>query len=291
MITFLTDRAWKTIPSHHALVSAIRAAGEKVRIASPEDFIFQVGGGRVVLRSSRNTELSSSLVFHRFRPGPRTNLFELLEAAGLRVVNSARAFRICSDKALQAMLLTRKRLPHPRTLFAPGDGPVTYGRLVDPNEQWVVKPVHGSRGRDVSFLLEPKAVGEFLETAARGQQVLQPFVNHPGQPRHHVRCHVVGRRAVSAGRLVAPKGQLVTNHARGGRWEPYEAIPADVAALAVATAQALGVDYGGVDLIRNEAGRWLVLECNNMPRLREPLIRELATFLVKAAAGRPTSSP
>jgi glutathione synthase/RimK-type ligase-like ATP-grasp enzyme len=59
----------------------------------------------------------------------------------------------------------------------------------------------------------------------------------------------------------------ITNIGRGGRPEPLVA-DLEVSALAVGAVSAVGADYAGVDLVRDAAGRLLVLEVNSMPGWR-----------------------
>jgi len=83
--------------------------------------------------------------------------------------------------------------------------------------------------------------------------------------------------------LLAPPGRYLTNRAQGGTWRALEEIPPVIASLSEGAALAIGLDYTGVDLACDEGGSWWVLECNNMPDLRQPLINRLAVFLVDQA--------
>ena len=80
-----------------------------------------------------------------------------------------------------------------------------------------------------------------------------------------LRCFVVGDRVVAAMRRQAAEGEFRSNLHRGGEGSPAEA-SAEEQAVAVRSAQALGLGVAGVDLIRSVRGP-LVLEVNSTPGL------------------------
>ena len=80
-----------------------------------------------------------------------------------------------------------------------------------------------------------------------------------------LRCFVVGDRVVAAMRRQAAEGEFRSNLHRGGQASPAEASEEEQA-VAVRSAQALGLGVAGVDLIRSKRGP-LVLEVNSTPGL------------------------
>jgi len=288
LIAFLTNRAWRQLLPHLSLVTAIRERGEEVMVLCPEQIVVDVRDGQTRFRTTVGKPFAPHLVFHRLSPKEEAAI-QLLEAGGVRAVNSVRAWRVCSNKVLQALVFAQTGIPHPPTLFALGGNYNLPVASPLPGEQLVLKPAHGRRGFGVRFLHGPVDVCRFLEASGSGvlspygPLLVQKFIDHPARPRHHVRCHVVGGKAVSAGRLFARPGRLVTNHAQGGQWQAYDRIPPAIADLAVAAAGTVGVDYAGVDLIADAEERWWVLECNNMPDLRKPMMLRLADYLVAQA--------
>jgi ribosomal protein S6--L-glutamate ligase len=99
------------------------------------------------------------------------------------------------------------------------------------------------------------------ERAGRdGAVYLQAYVPHPGQD---LRVFVVGGRARAAIARHAPEGEWRTNVAGGGR---AEAVPlgAELASVAEAAADALGLDYAGVDVVAGPGGP-AVIEVNGNP--------------------------
>jgi alpha-L-glutamate ligases, RimK family len=80
-----------------------------------------------------------------------------------------------------------------------------------------------------------------------------------------LRCFVVGDRVVAAMRRQAAEGEFRSNLHRGGQAAPAQAT-AQEQEMAVRSAQALGLEVAGVDLIASGRGP-LVLEVNSTPGL------------------------
>ena len=75
----------------------------------------------------------------------------------------------------------------------------------------------------------------------------------------------------------------VTNRARGGKCLPAVLTPA-LRQLAEAASKATGIRYGGVDIIRDSEGNYLVLEVNSVPAwrgLQSVCSIDIAELLVK----------
>jgi [lysine-biosynthesis-protein LysW]--L-2-aminoadipate ligase len=192
--------------------------------------------------------------------GVEPGLFELLllERAGFRVLNRARALLGCHDKWRTAAVLRHSGLPHPRTaLFSPG-------RPVRLDAPLVVKPRFGSWGVDVERCETQAEVEAYLERVSarrwfrRHGALLQELV-----PSHGIdlRIVVAGSQVVGATRRVARPGEWRTNTSLGGTRRPVVP-PAQARALAVGAARAVGADLVGVDLLPLPDGGYTVIELN-----------------------------
>lgn len=295
MIGLLTRRAWKPLPEIQDWKRAIRNAGEDAVVFAPEDVHVQVRQNETTLWTRDGMRFAPDLVFLRIKPGPGADLIDLLDEAGWRLVNPARAWRVCNDKALQAAAFALNGVPHPLSLFSYG------GDLKVPEpppggvKGWVAKPRHGRRGLGVRLLTgrhrTRRSAGRVpASEGPLGPDFLQELVNPPGQVRWHVRCNVIGGRAVAAGTQVATEGRFVSNRAQGGLWTLWSGVPDEIAELSLAAAHAVGAEQVGVDLIQDEHGRWWVLECNEMAEYGPPSFAALVDYLVaEARIGR--SSP
>lgn len=191
----------------------------------------------------------------------RLSLLHALEAAGVAVVNSARAIERCVDKAMTSFLLARAGLPVPATWVAENQevARAIVAREASRASPLVLKPLFGAQGkglrlvRDADELPPPEEVG--------GVFYLQRFVGRD-DGWHDFRVFVVGREPVAA--MVRHGTSWVTNIRQG-------AVPAAVPVggalgeLAAAAAAAVGTEHAGVDLIADAAGRLQILEVNSMP--------------------------
>jgi len=194
-------------------------------------------------------------------------LARLLEAAGVRVLNSARASETCADKIRSTLALRAHGLPLPRTAAAltPDAARAAARELGFP---LVVKAITGSWGRMVSLVQNPDALDAILEhreaMPSPQQRVvyLQELVDKPGRD---IRVVVVGGRPLGAIYRVSPSFR--TNAARGAETMPCPLSP-ELARLAACAAAAVDADVAGVDLVEDREGRLLVLEVNHVVEFR-----------------------
>ena len=137
-----------------------------------------------------------------------------------------------------------------------------------PGEQWIVRQFQHAQGRDILtaddvFLVEyiPKRREVRLDMYRHGDNYLafRLHVKQPRDPREVVwnraNCewHTYGRRDI--------RSQLRSD------------IPLNTAKFAL---QALGYDFGAVDLVQDGDNVWYVLEVNSAPRLGEVGVRQYA---------------
>ncbi|MDO3685962.1 RimK family alpha-L-glutamate ligase [Micromonospora sp. C28ISP2-4] len=184
-----------------------------------------------------------------------------LEAAGTPVINSAAAIGTCGDKWLTSLALQRAGVATPRTVLAltPEAAAEEIERLGYPV---VVKPLSSSWGRRVSLVRDPDAAQAVLEHCAAlpAPQAhliyLQEFIDKPDRD---IRVVVVDGEPVAA--AYRRSAHWRTNVAQGAGTQPC---PLDdrLAKLAVATAEAVGADIAGVDVVEDRDGAMYALEVN-----------------------------
>lgn len=187
------------------------------------------------------------------------------QASGAVVCNKPAALEACVDKFATSWRLAAAGVATPATRVSQ----TARQALADFNElggDVVVKPLFGSEGRGQLRISDPDLMWRTAITLERLQAVLylQRFIPHPGWD---VRVLVLGGRVLGAMRRVASSGQWRSNVAQGAAAEPWP-IDEELARLSVAAANAVGADFAGVDLLRDERGRWLVLEVNGVPGWR-----------------------
>ena len=177
------------------------------------------------------------------------NLATRLENAGLRVFNSARSIALCDDKA-KTYLALDGIVPQPETLIAPlSFGNADYSDFAETAIEKLGLPIvfkecFGSFGEQV-FLCSSKA--EILEKITERPFLLQKFVE--GSRGEDMRIEVIGGKAVCAMRR-RNADDFRSNITNGGIAETCT--PTDEeAALAVKACKALGLTFGGVDILNN----------------------------------------
>jgi RimK family alpha-L-glutamate ligase len=226
--------------------------GEPVELLTPTQALLTLGDGDVALaRLDVRDDLD----------GVEDGLWALerLQDAGARVLNGPAALLRAHDKVLTARCLRRAGLPHPRTTLIE-----TYARPPELDFPVVVKPRFGSWGRDVclcrdrgelSWTLERLAFRPWFRTSgALAQELIPPL-------GHDLRLIVAGGAIVGAARRTAPQGEWRTNVALGATAAPVEPPPV-AAELALAAAQAAGLDLVGVDLLPTGPGGYSIIELN-----------------------------
>ncbi len=177
------------------------------------------------------------------------NLAKRLENAGLPVFNSARSIALCDDKA-KTLLALEGIVPQPETLIAPlAFGKADYSAFVDAAIErlglpLVFKECFGSFGEQV-FLRKSRE--EILAGINGRPFLLQKFVE--GSRGEDTRIEVIGGRAVCAMRR-RNADDFRSNITNGGTAEAYTPT-AEEAALAVKACEALGLSFGGVDILNN----------------------------------------
>ena len=201
----------------------------------------------------------------------RLGVLHALQALGVPVYNEARAIERSVDKSMTSLLLHAAGVAMPPSWA--GESAAEAQRRVmresAAGHALVLKPLFGSQGRGLQRVgLVDGAHVPLPPLADYGELAyLQRFVPAQATPGYDWRVLVVGGRAVTAMRRVS--AHWVHNVAQGARCEPQPLTPA-LAGLAERAAQALEMDYAGVDLMPSaEAeGGSVVLEVNGVAAWR-----------------------
>lgn len=190
----------------------------------------------------------------------RLGILHALRELGVRVWNDARAIERCVDKSTATFLFQKAGLPVPPTRTGEGIE-IAQRFLAEQSAPIVVKPLFGSQGNGVTKV---ESEAHIPSSAAVGNvYYCQRYLRAPNDTRF-----VDWRVFVTRGRMLAAMARVgaswITNIHQGAS---ATAAPddEDMAMLALAATEAIGADYAGVDLIRNEAGDLQVLEINSNP--------------------------
>jgi RimK family alpha-L-glutamate ligase len=177
------------------------------------------------------------------------NLARRLEKQGLRVFNSSHSIAVCDDKARTYIELDGI-VPQPETLISPltffeSDMSEFAQKAADIlGLPLVFKECFGSFGQQV-FLCG--SVDEIVSHIGVKPFILQKFVSESAG--RDIRLEVVGGKCVCAVRR-ENKNDFRSNVTNGGTMSAYTPTE-EQAALAVSACEALGLTFGGVDLLEN----------------------------------------
>lgn len=194
-------------------------------------------------------------------------LAKTLEAAGMKLFNSASAIELCDDKSLTHIALMN-RVPQPKTVLIPLTFPrVGYTdcafleKIADYlGFPFVIKQCFGSFGTGVYLAHDMDEAKAALMETAGGAAIAQQYI--ASSFARDIRAYVVGDKVAAAMLRHNESGDFRANVAQGGKADAYTLNEAQ-AALAVKTAQILGCTFAGVDLLFGENGEMTVCEVNS----------------------------
>ena len=196
----------------------------------------------------------------------RLNVLHMLTRQGVRIYNQTQAIERTVDKAMTSFLLRMHGVATPATWVCESRAHMETIReqAIKNNQQLVLKPLFGSQGQGVRKLLHSEPLPVPMQQYVDGVYYLQELIETADKP-HDYRVFVVGGKVVAAMKRIGES--WVNNVASGGRCEAIQ--PSQhLQALALNAAQAVDIDYCGVDIIQAASGDYYVLEVNSIPAWR-----------------------
>lgn len=200
-------------------------------------------------------------------------LARAMEAAGMRLYNSAAAVAVCDDKAATQLALCGHGIPMIDTWVAP----MTYVHYDEAGEAFllateqalgyplVVKECFGSLGGQVYLVHDAAELRALAASMAARPFVLQRFV--AASSGTDKRLYVVGGKVIAA-MIRKNESDFRANVGAGGSGTPYTPTPEEEA-LAVRCCDILGCGIAGVDLLTDANGASLVCEVNSSAQTKE----------------------
>lgn len=243
--------------------------GIDVKVFHPEDFDLLVDNQErdTILIDGKPHKLPDFLL-------PRTYVIDTgylalavirqLERMGVRVFNSSNSIEMVADKMHTHQVVAESGLPTPVTMLAkfPADMDLIESLIGFPI---IVKTLLGVNGTGV-FLIDNKKSFEDLmsligQTSPNVQLIFQKFIS--SSMGRDLRLFVVDGQVIAAMERTAKAGDFKANYSQGGSVQEF--IPDDVArSLAVKTAEVLGLQVAGIDLLFDENG-YTICEANSFP--------------------------
>jgi gamma-F420-2:alpha-L-glutamate ligase len=186
------------------------------------------------------------------------------ERMGVNVFNNADTLERVRDKLHAHQILAESGLPTPDTMLA--KFPVNID-LVEETLGFpvIVKTLHGALGSGV-FLIENAKSFEDLMTLVHETQpnilmIFQKFV--ASSKGRDLRIIVINGKAIAAMQRTAKEGDFKANFSQGGQVEKFE-IDKKAEDIAIKTADALGIQVAGIDLLFTQDG-YTICEANTFP--------------------------
>ena len=252
-------REEKFFSLYSALKQSADKAGLQLELKTNIELMCDIASGKTVA----NETLPPFAIFW----DKDVRLAKTLEAAGMKLFNSASAIELCDDKSLTHIALMN-RVPQPKTVLIPLTFPrVGYTdctfleKIADYlGFPFVIKQCFGSFGAGVYLAGNMEEAKAALMKTAGGAAIAQPDI--ASSFARDIRAYVVGDKVAAAMLRHNESGDFRANVAQGGKADAY-ALSEAQAALAVKTAQILGCTFAGVDLLFGENGEMTVCEVNS----------------------------
>lgn len=170
------------------------------------------------------------------------------------------------DKLRAIQILSRHDVAIPSTTFVRDRADVLPAIDRVGGAPVVIKLLEGTQGIGVILAPDTKVAEAVIETlqSTRQNVLIQRFVAE--SRGRDIRAFVVGDRVVAAMRRIARDGDFRSNVHRGGRVEPVDLDP-EYEAMAIRSAQIMGLRVAGVDMLEGAAGP-IVMEVNSSPGLQ-----------------------
>ena len=190
----------------------------------------------------------------------------LLEKSGLRLFNSAEAIEICDDKMLTYIALSDNGILMPDSIYAPlcyyDDAKIDESFLDGVVQKLglplVAKKCFGSLGAGVFLINNKLELRSFEERNKLTAHFYQKFIGSGGED---IRVIVIGGKFVCAMKR-KNESDFRSNVELGGKGEIYKA-DAALKSLCEKVANILKLDYCGIDILTDKAGKRYVCEVNS----------------------------
>ena len=240
--------------------TSARSAGMELDVAFAEDIVLRYSPDGAVAVLPGIGVLQPDCVVMRCYDFALSRHFE---AKGVHVVNSTEAMMLSHDKIMTHQRLVAAGLPSPETLRLPSD--VGYDEVAEMlgDDVMVVKQLDGSKGANVFLVRNAEEYGEAVHAIGAQCFIAQRYV--ASSHGRDVRVWVVDGVARAAV-LRSSSSRFVSNYSQGGEACLYP-LSEEVAALAAAAANALGLFFCGVDLLFTDDG-FCVCEVNGNAAFR-----------------------
>ncbi len=255
--------------SHKRLVDTAQARGHEIDVINTLQVHMNISSSRPTLRYGGKELPIYDAVIPRI--GASVTHYGLavlrqFEVQGVYPLNESVAIGRSRDKLRALQLLAREGIGMPVTAFAHGPRKAEAVIKEVGGAPVVIKLIEGTQGMGVILAETEASAKSIIEafSAASVNIMVQEYIKEAHGS--DIRAFVVGGEVVAAMRRTGRDGDFRSNLHRGGDAEAIELTELE-RATAVWSAEALGLNVCGVDLLRSHRGP-MVLEVNSSPGLK-----------------------
>lgn len=190
-------------------------------------------------------------------------LRHLNENLGIYATQDADGLLTASNKLKTTQKLSSNGLRVPKTIYAKNPVHVDFLLKKVDGLPAIAKLLQGSQGVGVNILETPLATNTMLESFSKSKIDLkiQKFIKANGKD---IRAIVVGDKVSVAMERMANKGDFRANISKNGSGRKVELSDEDKA-ICINAAKAVGLEFAGVDIMKDEEGKTYVVEVNGNP--------------------------
>lgn len=259
------------------LTDAIEAAGHSYELHNPDDlylFVSESENGYDRLYNGHSSLLKPerlransydaviSRIGHNLTHGASI-LRHVNENLGIYSTQDADGLETASNKLKTTQKLSSNGLKVPKTIYA--KNPIHCDFLLEKVDGLpaIAKLLQGSQGVGVNILETPRATNTMLQSFAKSRLdvKIQKFIEAGGKD---IRAIVIGDTISVAMQRTANKGEFRANLSMNGSGEKIE-LSAEDKEICIKAAKAVGLEFAGVDIMKDADGKTYVIEVNGNP--------------------------
>jgi ribosomal protein S6--L-glutamate ligase len=255
------------------LEKAIKDAGHTAEFCNPNEFNMYISestkgmdsvykGEQRIFRTTYDCVISR-VGNHR---GYAARLIEHLQNnLGIFCLQSGESLNLVADKFRTAQILSQNGIRVPKQVFAMS--PKNYKHVIDKvgGLPAILKENTGSQGNGLILLESPQQTNMTLDSfygSGEKHIIIQRFLNNGGKDERHI---VVNGEVVSSMERQAPKHDIRSNISREGTGKKINADSETRELCIKAVAAIEGLNFAGVDVMKDTDGKPYVIEINSNP--------------------------
>ncbi|MDF2368956.1 30S ribosomal protein S6--L-glutamate ligase [Sneathiella sp.] len=254
--------------SHERLIEAAEARGHQIDVINHLRCYIDIASGDPEIHYKGESLKGYDAVIPRIGASVTffgTAVLRQFEMMDVYPVNESVGISRSRDKLRSMQLLSREGIGLPVTVFAHRTSDAAEVLKLAGGAPVIIKLLEGTQGIGVVLGETPKSAESIIQAFGGTDTniLVQQFVKEANG--EDLRCIVVGEKVVAAMIRRGAEGDFRSNLHRGGSAEAVK-ITAEERSTALKSANAMGLNVCGVDMLRSNAGP-VVMEVNSSPGL------------------------